>query len=97
MGAKVAAQANPKTTTMSKDCFIAVSLFRSAQNPCGLIEGVDIRRWFQPVFAGRENGFVQWDKSFRGSLTDETTSQDREAIRHAEWRDLDRPASRQDC
>jgi hypothetical protein len=35
----------------------------------GLIESVDIRRWFQPVFAGRENGFVQWDKSFRGSLT----------------------------
>ena len=96
MGAKVTAQASPKNATMSKERFIAVSLFRSMQNP-GFIESVDIRRWFQPVFAGKENGFVQWDKSFRGSLADETTSQDREAIRHAEWRDLDRRASRQDC
>jgi len=43
-----------------------------------LIGSIVIRRWFQPVFAGRENGFVQWDKLFRGRLADETSSQDRD-------------------
>jgi hypothetical protein len=34
--------------------------------PVPLCLGVVIRRWFQPVFVGGENGFVQWDKLFRG-------------------------------
>jgi hypothetical protein len=65
MGAKIAMQASAKHATMSKDRFIAVSLFRCMQMS-RFCEPLDIRGWFQPVCAGRENGFVQWHRLFRG-------------------------------
>jgi hypothetical protein len=40
--------------------------------------GADIRRAFQGVFAGRENGFVNTVKSFRGCPAGETSSRSRD-------------------
>jgi len=46
--------------------------------PRCLIGGADIRRPFQGVFAGRENGFVDAVKLFRGCPAGETSSRDRD-------------------
>jgi hypothetical protein len=83
IGAKVATQRSVRNATISKGRFIVVLLFSvSADTPLFrtlvCCSSVVIRRWFQPVFADRGNGFVQWDKSFRGRLADETSSQDRD-------------------
>jgi hypothetical protein len=72
IGAKVAAQASIRNATMSKGRFIAILLFsvcavRCFSEPVISSSDVIIRRWFQLVFADRENGFVQWDKSFRAT------------------------------
>jgi hypothetical protein len=39
---------------------------------------VGIRQRFQGLFAGRENGFVDAVKSFRGYSADDTSSRDRD-------------------
>jgi hypothetical protein len=46
--------------------------------PRCLTGGADIRRAFQGVFAGRENGFVDAVKSFRGCPAGETSSRNRD-------------------
>ena len=82
IGAKVATQASARNAIMSEGRIIAVLLFAVCaalfSDPSSSSRSIVIRRWFQPVFAGRENGFVQREKLIRGRSADETSSQDRE-------------------
>jgi hypothetical protein len=80
IGAKVAAQASVRNAAISKCRFIAILLFFGMRKSGVFSEPIVsvIGRWFQRVFAEQGKWFRPMDKSLRGRLADETSSQDRD-------------------
>jgi len=70
---------------------LAVSFPDLAFDRAALLSGVG----FSLSSRAGKNGFVQWDKLFRGRLADETSSQDRDC-NPGSWRNFDSPAPRKD-